>query len=132
MKKVKTSNIYKTFRKEDEATIIRKINLRMYCKNVNIKCTKCKHGWLIDFEDLMRKLNPKDYTERKTLPRIRTKKTSIEEWNITHRKKIKHHIIDCICDSGKIFVYRHGGRNIINYDELEQELIKILKEKGKY
>ena len=79
----------------------------------------------------MKKLNPKDYPERKTLLKLRTKKTAIEEWNKTHRKKIKHHIIDCICDSGKVFVIKHGRHNIINYDELEIEIIKKLKEQNK-
>ena len=132
MKKLGTGDIYRTFKKEDEATIVRRLNLRMYCNDAKVKHTISQHLWLIDFEDLMKKLNPKNYTERKTLPRLRTKKTAIDEWNKTHRKKIKHHIVDCICDSGKVFVYKHGRHNIINYDELEQEIIKTLKEKGLY
>ena len=47
-------------------------------------------------------------------------------------KKIKHHIVDKICDSGAVKVYKYGKNNIINYDELEQELIRILKYKNIY
>lgn len=132
MKKINTGQIYRAFKLRDENTIIRKLNLRYFCRDNNIKHTICESYWLIDFEDLMKKLNPKDYTEYKELPRIRTKIGAIHEWNKHHRKKIKHHIIDCICDAGNVFVYKHGRYNIINYDELEQEIIKRLKQKGKY
>lgn len=47
-------------------------------------------------------------------------------------EKIKHYIIDCICNSGKVFVYKHGKHNIINFDELEEELIKELKKQNQY
>ena len=80
----------------------------------------------------MTRLNPKGYNEVKILPRIRTKASSMKEWNRTHKTQIKHYIVDCICDSGRIFVYKNGRHNIINYDELEQELERILREKGLY
>ena len=132
MKKLNTGEIYREFKKEDDGTVIRRLNLRDYCRQAQVKYTICESYWLIDFDDLMKKLNPKKYTKRITLPRLRTKRTAREEWNATHRTKIKHHIIDCVCDSGKVFVYKNGRHNIINYDELEQEIIKILKKKGKY
>jgi hypothetical protein len=132
MKKLKTGDIYREFKSRDEDTIVRRLNLRMYTKDAKIKHTICQSKWLIDFDDLLNSLNPKGYTETKELPRIRTKIGAQKEWNAVHRRKIKHYIIDCICDSGKVFVFKHGRTNIINYDELEQELIKILKERGKY
>jgi hypothetical protein len=132
MKKLKTGDIYREFKSRDEDTIVRRLNLRMYTKDAKIKYTVCQSKWLIDFDDLLNSLNPKGYTETKKLPRIRTKIGAQKEWNAEHRRKIKHHIIDCICDSGKVFVFKHGRTNIINYDELEQELIKILKERGQY
>lgn len=106
--------------------------MRYFCKTENVNHTICNHKWLIDFNDFLNRLNPKGYNERKPLPRLRTKKTAIIEWNSQHRTKIKHHIVDKICDSGKVFVFKHGRYNIINYDELEQELIRILRERGKY
>ncbi len=106
--------------------------MRYFCKERNIKYIICQTKWLIDFNEFLSELNPKGYTERKKLSRLRTKIGAQLEWDSKHRKKIKLHIIDNICNSGKPFVYKHGRINIINYDELEQELIKILKEKGKY
>lgn len=132
MKKMTTGEIYKIFKQYDKDTVIRRTNMRYFCKKVNVKYTICQSKWLIDFNDFLNKLNPKGYTERKRLPRLRTKITAQLEWNSKHRKKIKHHIIDKICDSGKVFVFKHGRYNIINYDELEKELIRILRENGKY
>lgn len=132
MKKLNTGEIYRAFKLQDNDTVIRKLNLRYYCRDNNISHTVSNHYWLIDFEDLLKHLNPKNYTECKNLPRIRTKIGAIHEWNKHHRTKIKHYIVDCICNSGKVFVYKNGRHNIINYDELEQEIIKRLKEKGKY
>lgn len=132
MKKLTTGQIYRLMKQEDENTIIRRTNMRSYCKGANIKHTICQNKWLIDFEDLLKSLNPKCYNKRIKLPRLRSKKTAIQEWNAHHRKKIKHYIVDCICDSGKVFVYKNGRSNVINYDELEIELIKTLKNKGKY
>lgn len=132
MKKLNTGEIYRAFKLRDKDTVIRKLNLRYYCRDNNIEYIISNNYWLIDFEDLLKHLNPKGYTEIKELPRIRTKIGAQNEWNKHHRKKIKHHIIDQICDSGKVFVYKHGRHNIINYDELEIEIIKKLKEKGKY
>lgn len=132
MKKLNTGEIYRAFKLRDEETVIRRLNLRMFCDKENVKHTIWQHYWLIDFDDLMTRLNPKGYFEPVKLPRIRTKIGAINEWNAHHRKKIKHYIVDCICDSGKVFVYHNGRHNIINYDELEKEIIKRLKDKGKY
>lgn len=132
MKKQTSGQIYRAFKAEDKNTVIRRLNLRMYCKEANVDHTICENKWLISFEDVLNHLNPKRYKEHIKPPRLRSKKTAIREWNNHHRKRIKHYIVDCICDSGKVFVMKHGRYNIINYDELEQELIKRLKEKGKY
>lgn len=131
-KKMNTGEIYRTFLEQDKNTIVRKTNMRSFSKNANIKHTICQKKWLIDFEDFVGKVNLKELCEYKTLPRLRTKISAQNEWNAHHRTKIKHHIIDKICDAKKVFVYKHGKTNIINYDELEKELKKILKNKKIY
>ena len=131
-KKKTTGYIYREFLKQDEETMIRKTNMRSFSKQKGVKHTICQKKWLIDMQHLISKLNPKGITEHKTLPRLRTKISAQNEWNAHHRKKIKHHIIDKICDANKVFVYKHGRTNIINYEELERELIKALKDKGEY
>lgn len=87
---------------------------------------------LVDMKDFLNALNPKHYKVNKIFPRLRTKISAQHEWNAQHRIKIKHHIIDCICNSGKVNIYKHGRTNIINYDQLEKEIINKLKLNRKY
>lgn len=87
---------------------------------------------MIDIDIFLEAINPKKTKKSVPFPRMRTKASAQREWNATHRRKIKHFIIDCICASGKAFIYKHGRTNIINYDQLEQELIKELKRKNEY
>lgn len=132
MKKKTTGQIYRYIKSFDEDTIIRRTNVRKFCKKENLSYTVCQGKWMIDLENLLTTLNPKGYSHNIPFPRLRTKISAQKEWNATHRRKIKHHIIDCICNSGKVCVYTHGRRNIINYDQLELELIRVLKSKGKF
>ncbi len=131
--KMKTSGqIYRLIKEIDEDTVIRRLNMRQYVQKNNLKHIITQNKWLIDYEDFINSLNPTHIQEAQKFPRMRSKKTAMEEWNKSHRKKIKHHIVDKICSSGRIFVYHNGRHNVINYDQLEQELIRILKEKGEY
>ena len=132
MKKKSTGEIYRYIKSIDEGTIIRRTNMRTFCQKHNLDYTITQGIMLINIESFLKSLNPNQYTERVKFPRLRTKISAQNEWNATHRRKIKHYIIDCICDSGKVFVYKHGRYNIINYDQLEQELIKELKRRNKY
>lgn len=131
-KKQTTGYIYREFLKQDKDTMLRRTNMRIFSKQIGVKHTICQKKWLIDMQDLISKLNPKGIKEHKTLPRLRTKISAQNDWNLHHRTKIKHHMIDKICDAKKVFVYKHGKTNIINYDELEKELKKILKNKNIY
>lgn len=133
MKKFTTGEVYKAFSYEDNNTIIRKRNLRKFSKENNVNHTICQGIYLFDFDDFVEKVTPSEEIKQiEKLPRLRTKKTAQEEWNATHRRKIKHYIIDIACESGNVFIYKHGRKNIINYDELEAEIIRRLKEKGEY
>lgn len=132
MKKKTTGEIYRYIKSIDEKTIVRRTNMRTFCQKHNLDYTICQGVMLIDINSFLNALNPNQYTESIRFPRLRTKISAQKEWNAHHRKKIKHYIIDCICDSGKVFVYKHGRHNIINYDQLEQELIKELKRRNEY
>lgn len=132
MKKKTTGEIYRYIKSIDEKTIVRRTNMRTFCQKHNLDYTICQGVMLIDINSFLNALNPNQYTESIRFPRLRTKISAQKEWNAHHRKKIKHYIIDCLCDSGKVFVYKHGRHNIINYDQLEQELIKELKRRNEY
>jgi len=132
MKKLTSGQLCKYIKNMDAGSIVERRNVRYFCQKENLDYIICQGKWLIDLNSFVNALNPKQYTESKQFPRLRTKISAQKEWNSTHRTKIKHHIIDCICDSGKVFVYKHGRHNIINYDQLEEELIKELKKREKY
>lgn len=132
MKKSTSGEIYRAFKEVDKDTIIRRTNLRYFAKENDIDYYTTEGIWFVDFNQFLQKVNPKNIPSQQTLPRLRTKISAQREWNKKHRRKIKHHIIDVICASGKVRVFTLGKRNIINYDELEQEIKRILKEKNKY
>lgn len=132
MKKFTASEIRSIFIDADNNTIVKCKNLRDFSKQHNVEHTVCQGSWLIDFDDFMQKVNHQNTKKTESLPRLRSKRSARDEWNAHHRKKIKKHIIDLACESKNVFVYKHGRKNIINYDELELEIIKQLKAKGKY
>ena len=132
MRKSTTGEIYRLIKCIDNDTIIRKTNMRTFCKKENLDYTVCQGKWMIDMDSFINTLNPKHIKRSTPFPRMRTKISAQREWNATHRRKIKHYIIDCICASGKVFVYKHGKYNIINYDQLEKELINELKRRNEY
>ena len=132
MKKLTSGQLCRFIKSIDPDSIVERKNVRYFCAKENLDYTICQEKWLIDLHSFVNALNPKQYIENKQIPRLRTKISAQKEWNTHHRKKIKHYIIDCICNSGKVFVYKHGRHNIINYDQLEEELIKELKRRGQY
>ena len=132
MKKLTSGQLCRYIKSIDKDSVVERRNVRQFCKKENLDYTVCQGKWLIDLNSFVKALNPKNYKEGKPFPRLRTKISAQKEWNAHHRRKIKHYIIDCICNTGKVFVYKHGRQNIINYDQLEQELIKELRKRGKY
>lgn len=132
MKKLTSGQLCTFLKNADKECIFERKNVRYFCKKENLDYTICQGKWLIDLESFIKAINPSKQKERKSFPRMRTKRTALIEWNSKHRTKIKHHIIDRICDSGKIFVYKHGRYNIINYDQLEVEIIEELRRKKEY
>lgn len=132
MRKSTTGEIYRFIKCFDNDTIIRKTNMRTFSKKENLDYTVCQGKWMIDMDMFLKAINPKKTKKSIPFPRIRTKASARREWNATHRRKIKHYIIDRICASGKVFVYKHGRTNIINYDQLEAEIKKELKRRNEY
>lgn len=132
MKKVSTGTIYRLFKEQDKDTVIKKTNMKTYCVKDNIDFNVCQGKWLIDLNKFYKAVTNNKISSNVSMPRLRTKASALREWNSKHRKKIKKHIINVICDSGKIFTYQHGGYTVLNYDELEQELIRLLRERKRY
>ena len=88
MERLATSGeIYRLFLAEDEKTIIRKPNLRYFARDNGVEHYVYEKAWLINFEQFMKKLNPKDMKEYYSLPRMRHRNASVKKGE---REKCRH------------------------------------------
>ena len=104
----------------DEKTIIRKPNLRRFAMENGIEHYVYEKAWLINREQVLKALNPKNIQERYALPRIRHKQTAVRLWNSEHPDKLidKHIVEICVLDE-RVFFYKRENTWLINYDQLE-------------
>jgi len=135
MRIAKTSgDIYKEFIIQDPGTIIRKPNLRRFVKQNKIRHYETNTVWLINSVAFYNKLNPKHLQEHDfIIPRLRCIKTAVIEWNGSHQRykdKIDKHTIEKAMNKETVFKIFYGNRWIINYDQLEPEIEKIVKKRS--
>lgn len=122
MKVITTGNLYKLFKENDKDTIIRQRNIRKLVTDNDFKFHKVGENYLIDYEDFMKKINPKNITKRFDIPKLRTIKSATREYNKTHKKQISYHVVEkCIANKEISFV-KTIRVYLINYDELEKEI----------
>lgn len=127
---ITTGKLYKLFTSSDKDTIIRMRNLRAFIKANNIEYQRISEMYLINLDDFMEKVNPKKIDKTYQIPKLRTIKSATKEFNNTHKVQISYHLIERIVASGSVSYYVTKRLYLINYIELEQEIIKILKDKG--
>ena len=116
------------FLAEDEKTIIRKPNLRYFARDNSVEHYVYEKAWLINFEQFMKKLNPKNMTEHYSLPRIRQRNAAVILWNKDHpRCPIDKHIVEaCVMDE-RVCFYKRDRTWMINYDQLEVVIAEYMK-----
>lgn len=131
MRLVNSGDIQRLFAKEDPQTILRRPNIRQYAKDNGVEHYIMPRIWLINLKEFMQAIAPKEYPRNKTMPRLRCIKTSVNEYNSTHEKKIDKHVIEKCIQSNKVFKYHYGRKWVINYDELEPVIDKYLVKKEK-
>lgn len=126
--------ILKKIKSMDEETIFRVRNIRKFVTTHNVIHHKVGNCYLIDFEDFMKTINPLKIDRRYSIPRIRTIDSSTREYNSIHKPRITHHtVLDCLKQHEDEITYLKSERQyLINYDELEEQLIKMLKKKNKF
>ena len=112
----------------DEKTIIRKPNLRRFAMENGIEHYVYEKAWLINREQFLKALNPKNIQERYALPRIRHKQTAVRLWNSEHPDKLidKHIVEICVLDE-RVFFYKRENTWLINYDQLEVVISKYME-----
>ena len=126
MKIITTGNLYKLFKENDEDTIIRMRNLRTLVANNDFYYHKVGENYLIDYDDFMKKINPKNLEHRYEIPKLRSIKSATREYNKTHKNQISYHLVEKCVASGNVSYVKTIRYYLINYIELEKEIEKML------
>lgn len=127
-----SGEIYRTFLYRDADTKLRKLNIRLFVKQQGIEYfVSTSRKWYIDFNAFMEKINPRHINERVAIPRLRWHDDSVRNFKRTHPELegATITIAEQAFHSDRVFKTLNGHRWIINYDQLEQEVISILKAK---
>ena len=127
-----SGEIWRTFLHGDADTKLRRLNIRLFVKEQGIwYFIAPTRKWVIDFNAFMEKVNPRHINERVEIPRLRWHDDSVRNFKRTHPELegATMTIAEQALHSDKVFKTLNGHRWIINYDQLEQEVISILKAK---
>ena len=129
MKLVSSGDIWRTFLEADEKTIIRRPNLRRFARDNGIEHYIIGGVWLINKEQFLKAINPRNISARENMPRLRSIASSVREWNNSHKRvKIDKHIIEVCMQEESVFKLRRGNVWLINYDQLEPIVKAFMKE----
>ena len=122
----KSGDIWRTFKAEDPDTIIRKLNLRLFIKEQGAWYFVSSLGhWLIDSDELMHRLNPRDIDCRAAMPRLRCHDDTVRGFKKVHPYlPVTMNIVENALKSDNVFKIKNGHRWIINYDQLEMEVYR--------
>ena len=123
-----TGEIWRAFLLADPATKIRKLNMRLFVAKNNIWHFVSSAGkWLIDVDELLYKLNPRGVNTRFDVPRLRWHDDTVRGFKKRHPElPITMSIIENTLQLKRVFSVMNGHRWIINYDQLELEVIKAI------
>lgn len=126
-----SGEIWRTFLAKDPDTKIRKLNIRLFVKEHDIwYFIAPSNKWLIDFNGFMEKVNPRHINQRVEMPRLRWHDDSVRNFKRTHPGlPVTISIAEQAFASDRVFKTLNGHRWIINYDQLEQEVIRIINGK---
>jgi len=126
-----SGEIYRTFLHRDADTKIRKLNIRLFVKEQSVwYFISPSRKWYIDFNAFMEKINPRHINESVKIPRLRWHDDSVRNFKRTHPDlPVTINIAKQAFKSDNVFKTLNGHRWIINYDQLEQEVIRIINAK---
>lgn len=124
----KSSEIWRMFQAEDPETKVRKLNLRLFVKEQGIWYFTSSAGhWVIDADELMYKLNPRGVDCTFDMPRMRWHDETVRRFRYLHQDiPVTINIVEKAFQSDNVFKIQNGHRWIINYDQLEREVYKIV------
>ena len=124
----KSGEIWREFKAEDSETKVRRLNLRLFAKEQGIWYFISSVGhWLIDYNELMYKLNPRGVDCKVDMPRLRFHDDTVRGFKKQHPDlPVTMSIVEKALQSENVFKIKNGGRWIINYNQLEKEVYRII------
>ena len=127
MRFVTSGYLQRLFAEQDKETILRRPNIRRFVLQYNVPCEQHKKAWLIDFDAFMKAIAPKKFLVQEGIPKVRKIENALKEYNAAHKQKATMDDVRACLKSGNVFYYSYQGRTIVNYDELEMELRKLIR-----
>lgn len=127
MRFVTSGYLQRLFAEQDKKTILRRPNIRCFVLQYNVPYEQHKKAWLIDFNAFMKAIAPKKYPVQEGVPKVRRIENALKEYNSSHKQNATMDDVKACLKSGNVFYYSYRGRTIVNYDELEIELRKLIR-----
>ena len=130
MKFAQSVELVKLLKEFDENHYFRKINIKKFVKQNNIKHHFVGPVMLIDKEDFFKKINPANIKKSYRIPKIRTMASTVREYNKNELDKINTHTLDqCREQNNKLKIVKCDRLLLINYQEIKREIdiIKYLR-----
>lgn len=127
MRFVTSGYLQRLFAEQDKETILRRPNIRRFVLQYNVPCEQHKKAWLIDFDAFVKAIAPKKYPIQEGIPKVRRIENALKDYNSSHKQNATMDDVKACLKSGNVFYYSYRGRTIVNYDELEIELRKLIR-----
>lgn len=127
MRFVTSGYLQRLFAEQDKQTILRRPNIRRFVLQYNVPYEQHKKAWLIDFNAFMKAIAPKKYPVQEGIPKVRRIENALKKYNASHKQNATMDDVKACLKSGIVFYYSFRGRIIVNYDELEIELRKLIR-----
>lgn len=123
-----SGDIWRAFLAQDADTPIRKLNIRYFISKNNLPYfISPDTKWQIDYPACLQKLNPRNICKHSSLPRIRNHDYIVDNFAKTHPQlRVTRNMVEFAILSDKVFKTNHGRRWLINYDQLERQVLADL------
>lgn len=120
------------FYEHDSGSMIRQPNLRRFVQENNIRYFPINPSkWLINIIDFTAVLNPKRIYQRAPFPRLRGQIKAFNEIIAVYPKlKRDRQLLQDAFNSENVFKIKNGGHWLVNFDEFEEEVVRLLEIKS--
>lgn len=127
MRFVTSGYLQRLFAEQDKQTILRRPNIRRFVLQYKVPYEQHKKAWLIDFNAFIKAIALKKYPIQEGVPKVRRIENALKEYNASHKQNATMDDVKACLKSGNVFYYSYRDRIIVNYEELEIELRKLIR-----